>query len=285
MKIKEIESYKSKYAKQYFEKIEELKKSSKEWEISGIKDKEDMLVNFRKKAINELYEVPDCDLEVLFEYEPKDITIDDELIKEYGFENIKTYLIYANKLDKVRVIPADAHTRPMFEKLSELGLAKRGGQIPHEKILMTLTLKELNEIANNSDKKYYRKKQAVDFILEKENTEEIIAKKISFRSLFKLEPLPKKYSSINLEELSKTWRYHEEEAILLTQTFRNSSYSWRELKEDNEIIKGYKIEPLHNRNYCKKAIECSKKKYSKNSPPKIPFHIGCNCFLHKELDF
>ncbi len=38
LRIKEIESYKSKYAKQYFEKIEELKKASKDWEISGIKE-------------------------------------------------------------------------------------------------------------------------------------------------------------------------------------------------------------------------------------------------------
>ena len=285
LRIKEIESYKSKYAKQYFEKIEELKKASKDWGISGIKDKEDILVDFRKEAINELYERANCDLEVLFEYEPKDITIDDELIKEYGFENIQTYLSYADKLDKVRVMSADAYARPMFEKLSESGLAKRGNEIPNDEILLTLTLKELNEIADNPEKQYYRKKQAVEFILEKGNAEELIGKKISLRELFKLNPLPEKYNSINLNELSQTWRYHEEEVKLLTQTFRNSYYSWRDLKEDKEYIKGYTVEPLHNEDACPKAVECSKKKYSKNSPPKVPFHIGCDCYLNKDLDF
>jgi len=285
LRIKEIESYKTKYAKQYFAKIEELKKASKDWKISGIKDKEDILVDFRKEAINELYERANCDLEVLFEYEPKDITIDDELIKEYGFENIQTYLSYADKLDKVRVMSADAYARPMFEKLSESGLAKRGNEIPNDEILLTLTLKELNQIANNPEKQYYRKKQAVDFILEQNNAEELIGKKISLRELFKLNPLPEKYDSINLNELSQTWRYHEEEVKLLTQTFRNSFYSWRELKEDKEYIKGYTVESLHNEDACPKAVECSKKKYSKSSPPKVPFHIGCDCYLNKELDF
>ncbi len=189
-------------------------------------------MDFRKEAINELYERANCDLEVLFEYQPKDITIDDDLIKEYGFENIKTYLSYADKLDKVRVMSADAYARPMFEKLSESGLAKRGNEIPNDEILLTLTLKELNEIADNPEKQYYRKKQAVEFILEKGNAEELIGKKISLRELFKLNPLPEKYNSINLNELSQTWRYHEEEVKLLTQTFRNSYYSWRDLKEE-----------------------------------------------------
>lgn len=285
LRIKEIESYKTKYARQYFVKIEELKQSSKDWEISGIKDKEDILIDFRKEAINELYERANCDLEVLFEYEPKDITIDDELIKEYGFENIQTYLSYADKLDKVRVMSADAYARPMFEKLSESGLAKRGNEIPNNEILLTLTLKDLNEIANNPKKQYYRKKQAVEFILEQNNAEELIGKKISLRELFKLNPLPEKYDSVNLNELSQTWRYHEEEVKLLTQTFRSSFYSWCELKENKKYIKGYTVEPLHSEDVCPKAIECSKKKYSKNSPPKVPFHIGCDCYLKKEMDF
>ena len=88
-------------------------------------------------------------MEILFEHEPKDITIDDELIKEYGFKNIQTYLSYADKLDKVRVMSADSYARPIFEKLSELGLSKRGNEIPNDEILLTLTLKDLNQIAIN----------------------------------------------------------------------------------------------------------------------------------------
>ncbi len=125
----------------------------------------------------------------------------------------------------------------------------------------------------------------MEFTLERGNAEELIRKRISLRELFKLNPLPEKYNSINLHDLSQTWRYHEEEVKLLTQTIRNAFYSWRELKEDKEYIKSYTVEPSRNEDACPKAIECSKKKYPKNSRPKVPFHIFCNCYLNKALDF
>ena len=284
IQVKEIESYKQKYKKQYLDKIEELKKNSNEWQTLGEKDKEDLLIEFRQTAIKSLYERANCDLEVLFEYEPQDITIDDELIKEYGFENIQIYMRYADKLDKVRVIPNDNYSRPMFEKLTELGLAERGAELPKEEILMTLTLKELNLIAQKPDKEYKRKNQAVDYILTLENLDEKIGNHVSMRELFKLKPLPEKYSSLNLQEIANTWSYNAVETRLLMDTFRNSFYSWRDLK-DKEYIKGYTIEPLDKEDPCPYALERSKKKYPKNSPPEVPCHIGCNCFLNKELDF
>ncbi|MDD3085376.1 MAG: hypothetical protein PHU32_05830 [Candidatus ainarchaeum sp.] len=283
IKVKEIESYKRKYKKQYLSKIEELKENSKEWQISGEKDREDLLIEFRKSAISTIYERADCDLEALFEYEPKEITADDELIQEYGFENLQTYLRYADKLDKVRVIPNDNYSRPMFEKLWELGLAQRGNEISKEEILMTLTLKDLNSIAQNPDKQYNRKKQAVEYILNLPDLDDKVGKFISLRELFKLQPLPEKFNKINLDEISKTWKYHAEEVKLLMDTFRNSYYSWRDLK-DKEYVKGYSVEPLDKENPCPCAKERSEKKYPKSSPPKVPFHIGCNCFLNQEYD-
>lgn len=283
IKVKEIETYKRKYKKQYLSKIEELKENSKEWPISGEKDREDLLIEFRKTAVKSIYERADCDLEILFEYEPKDITLDDELIQEYGFENLQTYLRYADKLEAVRIIPNDNYSRPMFEKLWELGLAQRGNELPKDEILMTLTLKELNSIAQNSDKEYKRKKQAVDYILTLPDLDEKIGKFISLRELFKLKSLPEKFNKINLQEVSKTWSYHAEEVKLLMDTYRNSYYSWRDLK-DKEYVKSYTVEPHDKENPCPCAKERSEKKYPKTSPPKIPYHIGCNCFLNQEYD-
>lgn len=282
--IKEIEEYKNKYKGQYLSKIEELKNSSSEWNVLGEKDREDLLIEFRQVAIKGIYERANCDLEVLFEFEPKDITLDDDLIKEYGFENIQTYLSYADNLDKIRVIPNDNYSRPRFEKLVELGLAKRGNELSKEEILSTLTLKELNAIANNPDKEYKRKNQAIEYILTLEDLEQKIGKQISLRELFKLNPLPPKYNSLNLHEISTTWSYHAQEVRLLMDTYRNSFYSWRDLK-DKEYVKGYKIEPLDKEDPCPCAKERSLKKYSKNNPPRVPCHVGCNCFLNKEYNF
>ncbi len=285
LKVKEIESYKRKYGKVYFDKLEELKNASTEWKDAGELDKEDLLEDFREIALKEIYEEANCDLVSLFEKEPKDITVDDALIKEYGFENIQTYLRFADNLNKVRVIPNDNYNRQRFEKLVELGLSIRGSSIPLEEILSTLTLKDLNEIANNPEKQFKRKNQAVEFILAIPNIEEKIGSKISLRELFKLKPLPEIFSSINLQEVSDSWSYTHVVVGLLVDTYRNANYAAQTLK-DNEYVKEYKVECWGNEeDICPRAKELINKKYPKSRPPKIPCHIGCNCQLRQDYSF
>lgn len=285
LKVKEVEAYKKKYGKIYFDKLEELKIASEEWKTAGELDKEDLLGDYREIAINGIYEQPNCDLFSLFEKEPKDITVDDDLIKEYGFDNIQIYLRFADNLDKVRVIANDNYNRQRFEKLVDLGLSIRGSSIPLDEILSTLTLKGLNEIANNPEKQFKRKNQAIEFILAIPNIEEKIGSKISLRELFKLKQLPEKYSSINLQEVSDAWSYTYEVVGLLIDTYRNANYSTQALK-DKEYVKEYKVESWTNEeNMCPCAKELISKKYPKSRPPKIPYHIGCNCSLRQEYNF
>lgn len=285
LKVKEVEAYKKKYGKVYFDKLEQLKNASAEWQAAGELDKEDLLEDYREIAIKEIYEQANCDLVSLFEKEPADITVDDALIKEYGFENIQTYLRFADNLDKVRVIPNDNYNRQKFEKLVELGLSIRGSSIPLEEILSTLTLKDLNEIANNPEKQFKRKNQAIEFILAIPNIEEKIGSKISLRELFKLKPLPEKFASVNLQEVSNAWSYAYEVVGLLVDTYRNANYSAQTLK-DKEYVKEYKVECWGNEeNMCPCAKDLINKKYPKARPPKIPYHIGCNCSLRQEYNF
>jgi len=285
LKVKEVEAYKKKYGKVYFDKLEQLKNASAEWQAAGELDKKDLLEDYREIAIKEIYEQANCDLVSLFEKEPADITVDDALIKEYGFENIQTYLRFADNLDKVRVIPNDNYNRQKFEKLVELGLSIRGSSIPLEEILSTLTLKDLNEIANNPEKQFKRKNQAIEFILAIPNIEEKIGSKISLRELFKLKPLPEKFASVNLQEVSNAWSYAYEVVGLLVDTYRNANYSAQTLK-DKEYVKEYKVECWGNEeNMCPCAKDLINKKYPKARPPKIPYHIGCNCSLRQEYNF
>jgi hypothetical protein len=285
LKVKEVEAYKKKYGKVYFDKLEMLKNASAEWQAAGELDKEDLLEDYREIAIKEIYEQANCDLVSLFEKEPADITVDDALIKEYGFENIQTYLRFADNLDKVRIIPNDNYNRQKFEKLVELGLSIRGSSIPLEEILSTLTLKDLNEIANNPEKQFKRKNQAIEFILAIPNIEEKIVSKISLRELFKLKPLPEKFASVNLQEFSNAWSYAYEVVGLLVDTYLNANYSAQTLK-DKEYVKEYKVEYWGNEeNMCPCAKELINKKYPKARPPKIPYHIGCNCSLRQEYNF
>jgi hypothetical protein len=285
IKIKEIEEYKTKYQKVYLSKIEQLKNSSSEWASLGEKDREDLMIDFRKLAIKEIYEIPSyCNLEVLFENEPQDISFDDELIKEYGFKNMQTYIKHADKLDKVRTIANDNYARATFEKLVELNLAVRGSNIPKEDILSSLSLKDLNSIAQPSEKEFKRKNQAIDHIMTLDGIDERIGKQISLRELFQLKPLPNKYKSIDIKAISDTWNYHHEEANLLLDTFRNSYYSWRNLK-DREYVKEYTVQSHKTEEMCPCAKDLIQKKYPKNSPPKIPCHIGCDCYINQVHNF
>ena len=284
VKIKEIEEYKNKYKKVYSNKIEELKKASSEWSSLGEKDKEDLMIDFRKLALNEIYERAYCNLEILFENEPKDVSFDDELIKEYGFKNMQIYIKHADKLDKVRTVSNDNYARSTFEKLVELNLAVRGANIPKDDILSTLTLKELNLIAQTPDKEFKRKNQAIEYISSLSNVDEQIGKHISLRELFQLKPLPEKYKAIDIKAIADTWNYHFEEANLLLDTFRVSFYSWRNLK-NNKYVKEYSVQTHHTEDPCPCSKELCGKKYPKNSPPKIPYHIGCDCYINQEHNF
>ncbi len=281
LKIKEIEEYKNKYKGQYLSHIKELKEKSSEWATLGEKDREDLLIEFRQSSINRLYERANCELNVFFEYEPIDRTHYDLLIKEFGFENIKIYLRYSDNPGKIRIIPNDNYLRPGFEKLVDLGLAIRGNNIPINEILFTLTLNELNAIASNLEKEYKRKNLAIEYILAQNNYQEKIGKYVSMREVFKLNPLPEKFNSLNINEINAMWSYHEEEVNFLIATFQNSFYAWRDFKDSN-YVKGYWVESSNGLNPCPCAKEFENKRFSVHNPPKIPRHIGCNCFLRKE---
>lgn len=286
--VKEVEAYKSKYKPIYFSKINELKGGSDEWKNAYEADKVDLMDEFREIALESLYERPNVDLVSLFENEPKDITLDDELINEYGFENCQTYLKYSDKPDKIRVFPKDHYERPKFEELEKLNLAERGYNLPKEEILLTLTLKELNSIAKHPEKEFRRKQQAVEYILTKPNIEELIGKNISLREIFRLKPLPQKYSNVNLEEISSAWNYTNVIVQLLETTYRNAYYfdrNKKDGKEEREYIKGYKIHYHRDDIHCQCCKEQSEKTYSKNNLPRFPLHIGCNCFVDTIYDF
>jgi len=165
VRCKEIDDYISEYRESYTRKIEELKTGSREWKEAGELDREDLLSGFREEAIETIPVRPDVDLETLFEGEPPDRTLDDRLITSFGLEAMGTYLKYAHKLSKVHVIPASAPRRKRFESLVELGLARRGKDIPTIDVALTLKLKDLRDMVSDLDApKFSRKADAAEFV-------------------------------------------------------------------------------------------------------------------------
>jgi len=277
LQIQEIEAYKNKYKPIYQAKLQSLINASSEWESSGPKDREDLLTEFKEMSVNLLYEIPHCDVEALLEFDNSNVTLDDDLLNDYDFKAFSTYLYNASKMDKIHVIKKEDSERSKFENLVSLGLAFRGNEIAIQEILLTLTMKELNAIASNPEKVYTRKNQAVEYILTLHNLPEIISQHISLREVFKLKPLPEKYSSIDINAISETWAYHRIEFELLMTTF-SSALSMLRMTSNNEYVSNHVIENYSDPITCHCAIETMKKIFPGNQPPSVPFHIGCNCY-------
>lgn len=280
LRCKEIDDYIRKFKPLYFQKIEQLKQESSEWPVLSDKDREDVIVSFRKIAIDSLDVRPYCNLEYLFEYEPRDFTIDDSLIERYGYDLMQFYVSYADRLEKVFIVPADNYRRQYFEKLAEKKLAVRGTDIPLSYVLNTLTIKEMNEIASDLNiKPFARKSKAIEYLLNLPDLSERLRKKIAFRELFMLVPLPKEFSDINLIDISKSWKYVNETASLLSMTYVNGGYALNDIinkKQYTEYFKTWEILTV-GEDACPYCRRLAMKQYAKENYPKVPLHIGCRC--------
>lgn len=282
IKCKEIEDYISKYKPQYIELIERAKADSTEYKDSSDMDKEDIENEIKQDVVNYLYERAACDLDILFSGSEVPETIDDSLIQEYGFDTISKYIDLSYYKDKL----VTNWERKEFEDLLQKDLVISGKDIPKEEILFSQTLKTLNKIAEKEEGHFKRKQKAVDFLNENPSLLDNIGKHISTRSMFKIKPLPAKFKNIDLESLSLSWAYVTEYITLLTDTFRDSERCTEEIKGDNSWVKEFRIEKHEDfvpDFICQRAREESEKKYSKSKPPKLPFHVGCNCHLRTEI--
>lgn len=289
LRCKEINDYIKTFKPQYLSKIEDLKQSSQEWTLASEKDREDLLVSFRQQAIEGIDIRPCCNLEVLFECEPADTSIDDALIDRFGFENLQLYLRNSKNLNKIRVIPADHYDRHGFEELVKLGLAIRGTDIPLPNILETLKLKDINDLAVSLNQEpFKRKSKAIEFLLSLPDAQQRASKLIAFRELFQLKPLPGEFSNIELNKISNAWSYAFEIAFLIAHTYTMGGYATRSarqhqkmLADDESFVKGWELVSADDScPYCKNA---ALKLYHKNQHPKTPLHIGCRCAVLPKL--
>ena len=280
---KEINEYIEKFKPQYISKIEQIKNLSMEWATSSKKKKEKLLIDFCKQAIASLDTRPCCDLQILFEYEFCDNTIDSDLISQFGYENLQTYFSYAKSINKVHIIPNSSHKRNKFEKLLEVGLALSGNDVSLESILRTLSLKKMNEIVIDlKHPNFNRKNKAIEFLIKLSDIKERISKVVVWEDIFQLKSLPEKFLNVNLKQTLFGWRYVNEIAKLILHTYiigRIASYYTHVVKKyiaknKNASIKGWKLSIENNDIACPYCKRIMSENYSKTEFPQIPLHIG-----------
>lgn len=281
IKCKEVEEYILKYKPTYFKRLQELKNNSEEYQNSSEMDKLDIEIEFKEQIIKELPEKADCSIETLFDFSHIDVTIDDQLIKKYSFDTISKYFGLGYYKDKI----ISHWERKDFEDLIKADLVFTSKEIDIEEILRFQTLKILNKISEKEEGHFKRKNKAIEYLRENKTLLENIGKYVSTRKLFKLKPLPKEFNNVNADLISDYWKYLEEYIKLIADTYRNSERNAEIRRDDNSWIKEFKVEKFEdiNSNFiCQRARKECKKKYSKSNPPKMPFHIGCNCDLRRE---
>ena len=274
----EVDTYIAKYKPIYQSHISKRKNDSKEYQNASSMDRKDLEQEFKEEVIALLYEQAECDLQSLFDYNEINLEVDDELLKEYGFENLSKYMKLENKVGKV----ITSWERKDFEELAQTDLISLIDDIDLDEILITQPLKILNAIAEKEEGHFKRKKAAVDYILKK-GLDQNLGNYIATRRIFKVNPLPEKYTAIDLKEIANSWTYLREYLSLLERTHRDGEQNQDDINRSNSWVHKWIVEPGYNSS-CLRAVEECKKSYSRSNAPKMPFHVGCNCRLIGEME-
>ena len=274
----ELEEFLRKIRTQLFEIIERRKHASQEWKQSSEKDKEDLMKEFQKDALETIPVRPSNHIALGFLVfnAPPNITIDDELLALFS-GNAELYRFYLSNVERAHKairVPADHYHRERWEALVELGLARRGKEIPINLLLESLRLKDINEyFADRLDKKLTRKAKAVEFAVSQPDVLEVLSKHISFREMFQIIKPP----GIDVSSIARCYEYAFAQAELIRDTYVTGHRTLKAIQEAQELeCKAWEIWADH---CCSSCLELHGRK-TKRIPSKLPpFHIGCNCSI------
>ncbi len=287
LRCMQIDEYIEKNRPLYLETIESLKGSSAEWREASEKNREDLLIEFRQEALQHLNVRPNANLIALFEGSPADITVDDGLIRRFGYDAVIFYLRHAASPQKVRKIAADHYERPAWEKLVDLGLARRGSEIPISIVLEILTLKEMTDLVQDLNPPPFRRKaKAIEFLLAVPDIPRRLGERIAQRQLFQLKPLPDDFSALDLTEVQRSLAYSAEVGELLTHTSVMGYLAYQQQKRNlglQESIEGWRILAVGGDSACPYCVEQSKRTFEVSAVPRVPLHLGCRCSLTPKI--
>jgi len=282
LRVKEIEIYIKWFRPQYLRAIKELQAASPEWKKASEEEKADLLDTFRLEAEEALEVKPYFDLTYWFENPPpSDMREANALIERYGYDSTVFYLKNCANIEQVHITRPGTPLYRKFDKLVELGLARRGNDIPASYILERLKLKELNNITSDLKQSFKQKKEALEFIAKLPDVYERLGRVIDLRSVFQLKPLPKEFFNVDLEKVSNALDYAWATAWLLTHTYMSAHYPPLPPKE---FIRGWRVSAVRDFLTCPYCEKMDGKVFPRDRYPKVPFHIGCRCVVEPLLE-
>ena len=278
IRCREIDAYVDEYRPKYEKFVKELIEKHPDWKDANERDRKDILKEVCQTALGMIYVRPDVELDHLFEYYPWDDPLPRKVLQKYPLNAISKYIRMWDDKMEVKVISADNADRNLYEQMVELGLAIRGREISTEKILTTLKMDQLRDIASKFDITIPRKKdEAAKILSDIEGINEYLDKNVSFRELFQLTPLPDEFKDVEIKKVGEFIKYCRIIADLIGRTYIFAYREGRRDYSDEDYIEGYKVSCVGDTSTCPYCKEQAKKKYSKKNRPNTPLHLACRC--------
>ena len=185
------------------------------------------------------------------------------------------YLSTLSRSSSVATVKADDYGREHWERLVEMGFARRGREIPVPLILESLRLKDINVLLSGAvPKGIGRKAKAIEVAVALPDILDRLSNHVSFREMFQvLRP-----ADIHIDGIVKSFAYATGLATIVQQTYYTGVRTLEALmerKRESGVYDAWEIsiwkDPLPA---CAAAV-CGK--YGKLPAKRPPFHVGCSC--------
>lgn len=269
----EMEAFLARIRKPYMDALDkELAKEPgyEEWPEA---DRADFIEEAREEALEQLELcVQWDDIGILMHERPADAEADDEVTRLFGSDHelFRDYIRLAGSKRLYRC--RDRDDRKRMEKLMEMGLAVSASDLPPERLLQELKMKELQEVlGEDAPKKFTRKAEAVAFAAGMPGIIDRLAEKVPIRSLYAVKEVP------GIEDAVAATRYAREYAGLIVTTLITESRAARAQEDGRKwTVEG---EPCF---LCKSHQGKTIMAKAKTARP--PHHVGCTCELDLDID-
>ncbi|MBI4384337.1 MAG: hypothetical protein HY579_09925 [Nitrospinae bacterium] len=280
LRFKEVDDLVNAYKTPLVKILKEKAYASSPWKTASGEEKEALLGDFKDEAIESFEIQCALNLRALFEGDKIDLTVAAPLIKQHGADTLHFYLgqLKAGALDQPRMVPEeDQDVFDNFRNLAANGLAIAGAEIPVKDALETLDPKEMWAMAYDlRPPEFFDKKQAIQFLMGVPDIKERAAKKIDMNRLFQLAKLPEKLSEKEFALFVKAFEYVYEVFSQIFTAIIGADFNLQTFKSNHAKIENWWVENRFCCPFCKAAVQGQ---YSKDLCPRLPVHIGCNCYI------
>lgn len=281
LRCKEIEAYINEFRPVYLKTLDDLQRTSPQWATTTEQGRKELLASFRAHALASLDTRPRGNLTILFEDTPNDLTITEALLDRFGYDLMQLYIRHADPPGKIYLLSRKHPDRAGFDELVNQGLAIRGPEIPLPALVNTLKLKEIKAmVADLNPPPLTRKAQAIPYLLALPDAKERVARAAPLEEYFQLRPLPAEFAHVDLQRLASGWRYVQEIATLLVDTYTRGHevVEQKQLYQEHEAaVSGWKI--VTDNDACPHCKRSAERTYPLSQAPRIPLHLGCHCRL------